>query len=88
MNTRRNSVLTCYNIHEDLGIVLFPYQHAKELVLPKDRRSNELLAQLLAVVKALNNEVTCPNGMKPAEAVNEKSVHESLPLYSIGRFII
>ena len=72
------------DIHRDQAIVerfnrtlaerLFRHQHAVEMRLPKGQRSTAWVAQLPAVVSALNEEVTRLTREKPAEAIKKKTV--------------
>ena len=72
------------DIHRDQAIVerwnrtlaerLFGHQYAIEMRLPEGERSTEWVKRLPSVVAAQNQEVTRLIGMKPVDAVKEKSV--------------
>ena len=72
------------DVHRDQGIVerfnrtlaekLFGHQYAQEMLLPLEQRSSEWVAQLPAVVAALNGEVTRLIGKRPSEAIRRKAV--------------
>ena len=53
---------------------MFGHQYAVEMRLHAGQRSSEWLVRLLAVVFALNSEVTRLSAKKPAEAIKEKVV--------------
>ena len=57
---------------------LFGHQYGQILRLPAGQRSTELVAQLPAVISALNNDVTHLTGKKPSVAIREKSVAQKL----------
>ena len=72
------------DIHRDQAIVerfnrtlaerLFGQQYGVEMRLLEDKRSTESVAQLPAVISALNKEVTRLTGQKPVEAIKKKTV--------------
>ena len=72
------------DIHRDQAIVerfnrtlaerLFGHQYGVEMRLPNNKRSTEWVIRLLAVISALNKEVTRLTGKKPAEAIKKKIV--------------
>ena len=72
------------DIHRDQGIVerfnrtlaerLIGYKHAQEMRLPSGERSSEWVARLLAVVVALNDEVTRLIGKRLSETIKTRFV--------------
>ena len=53
---------------------MFKHQYADEMRLPKGEGSVARVARLPRVVAALNNQTTRLTGLKPADAIRERSV--------------